>query len=319
MPLFLFIIVSCSKPKATVFKDTSLSQEELVKICLTGDVGQGTEFQEAIAKALDREKCHRIVILGDLVYPKGISDVDDPQLEDMFLKYYNPLLENNPDLIFLLMLGNHDHQGKPMAWRDLYKRDERYFFPYYFYFIDYGGLCLVTLDTSLYFYQEVLAEAAEQTKWLTELQPRLKQCDVKVALSHHPYKGGNYSGSKDWEGAQGSLKAFLDSYVIGNFDLHIAGHVHILEDDGKDEGTRMLISGTGGENRGTGKSGYIVLSWNPANPKRISYRLKEIDTAPYVYDENLPEEQQEDWDHIIPKTNLGENIFQKFIDWLMMR
>jgi tartrate-resistant acid phosphatase type 5 len=320
LPL-LFLLNGCSKPKATVFKDQRLLQEEVVKFCFLGDVGQGTEFQEAIAESLKKEKCHRIAFLGDLVYPEGITSTEDPELYEKFLKYYSPLFEENPDLIVLLMLGNHDHQGRPGAWKNLFKQDERYFFPNYYYFIDYGGLCFVTLDTSFYFYKEQLTEAADQTHWLTELQPRLKECDVKVALSHHPFKGGDYPGSKDWEGAEGTLKTFLDTYVIGNFDIHIAGHVHVLADDGKDEGTRMLISGTGGENRGTGPSGYVILTWNPTNPKRIGYRLKEVDTQVYVYDESTPEEQEEKehWDDNIQKSRLEENILMKIWAWAISK
>lgn len=316
--LFLPFLQCCSKPKATVFKDERLSQETVAKFCFLGDVGQGTEHQKAIAKALDREKCHRIFMLGDLVYPKGIGSLDDPVLDEKFRSFYDPLFYENPDLIIGLILGNHDHQGKPAAWKDLGKSDERYFFPNYYYFIDYGGLCLVALDTSMYFYKEQLPEAGEQTLWLTQLEPRLKDCDVKVALSHHPFKGGSYSGSKDWKGATGTLKTFLDTYVIGHFDVHIAGHVHVLEDDGKDEGTRMLISGTGGENRGTGKSGYIVLSWEPGNPKRIGYRLQEVDTQVNVYSDPSIQAQHEhiEDDEAIGKIRLEGNGIQAFWNWL---
>lgn len=317
----LHVINSCAKPKATVFKDYSLRQEEQVKICLIGDLGQGTEFQETIANALNKEKCHRIVMLGDLVYPSGISSTSDTLLEEKFLKYYDPLFEENPDLVYLLMLGNHDHQGEPSAWKSLYKKDSRYFFPNYYYFVDYGGLCLVALDTSFYFYKEKLAEAAEQTQWLNELQPRLKDCDVKVAVSHHPFKGGNYDGSADWKGAEGSLKVFLDSYVIGTFDLHIAGHVHILEDDGKDEGTHMLISGTGGENRGTGRSGFVVLTWDPSNSKRVGYHLKYVDTQVNVFNDTLtPQEEAERHpSEIINKTKLETGIFERLWNWLVSK
>jgi 3',5'-cyclic AMP phosphodiesterase CpdA len=294
-----------------------MAQEEVLKFCLLGDLGMGSDFQKAIATSLKKENCDRIAFLGDLVYPSGISSSDDPELEEKFLTYYSDLFDDNPQLKILLLLGNHDHQGTPLAWRYFAKKDDRFFFPNYYYFIDYGGLCVVALDTSLYFYQKLLPEATEQTAWLTELQSRLKDCDVKVALSHHPYKGGGYSGSKDWKGAEGTLKTFLDTYVIGNFDLHIAGHVHILADDGKDEGTRMLISGTGGENRGEGRSGYIVLTWAPSNPKRIGYRLKYVDTITQVYDESLPEEQVEkaEWDEAIPKKSLEGNFFQRIIYW----
>ncbi len=313
--LILLLIQACAKPKASVFEDKRLLQEDEVKFCFIGDVGQDTEHQKVMAEALERESCNRIFILGDLVYPKGISSVDDPELEEKFLKYYQPFLSRDPDLIVGLMLGNHDHQGKPSAWLDLARQKPEFFFPNYYYFIDYGGLCVVALDTSFYFYNDKVQEAAEQTSWLAKLEPRLKDCDVKVAMSHHPFKGGNYSGSKDWEGAQGGLKVFLDTYVIGKFDMHIAGHVHVLEDDGKDEGTRMLISGTGGENRGVGKSGFITMKWSPANPKRIGYNLRVVDLQPNVFNEADPQQQEEhhEWKDAIDKSRVESNWIQKFL------
>ncbi len=314
----IIILSGCSGPKATVFKDERLSQEESVKFCLLGDLGMDSEFQASIAEALKRENCDRIVLLGDLVYSEGIKSTADPELEAKFLKFYQPFLDEDPNLLFLLLLGNHDHQGTPAAWKALYREDERFFFPHYYYFIDYGGLCLVALDTSFYYYKEKLPEAVEQTRWLTGLQSRLKECDVKIAVSHHPFKGGGYPGSKDWKGAEGGLKTFLDTYVIGSFDLHIAGHVHVLEDDGKDQGTRMLISGTGGENRGPGKSGFVVLTWSPGNPKRIGYRLQEVDTQVNVFSEN-PQQQTEyvDWTDNIEKSHLGEGYFESFSTWIL--
>lgn len=306
--LFLIVVQSCSKPKATVFKDERLAQEAMVKFCLLGDLGRETEHQQVIADALEREKCHRIFFLGDLVYPKGITSADDPELERRFMTYYRPLVEEDPNLIINLVLGNHDHKEDPAAWRDVSKRNEAFFFPWYYYMIDYGGLCMVALDTSFYYYTAKVSEAAEQAVWLTELQPRLKDCDIKIALTHHPLKGGDYSGSMDWNGADGELKGFLETFIIGKFDMHITGHVHVLADDGKDDGTHMLISGTGGEVLGDGRAGYIVLRWEPQNPKRIGYSLRYVDTQVNVVDDSGIEAQtakhEDQEDDIIRKSRV---------------
>lgn len=320
--ILLYIALSflhaCAKPKATVFEDQRLAQEEEVKFCMIGDLGQDTEHQKAIADSLEREDCHRIFMLGDLVYSKGIKSLEDPELEQKFLKFYQPLLDRNPRLIIPLMLGNHDHQGKPSAWLDLAKNNPGFFMPNYYYFIDYGGLCMVALDTSFYHYNDKVQEGIEQSTWLTKLEPRLKDCDVKIAMSHHPFKGGDYPGSKDWKGAEGSLKVFLDTYVIGKFDLHVAGHVHVLENDGIDEGTRMLISGTGGENRGDGQSGYVVLRWDPANPKRIGFSMRKVDVSPTIVDDSVAQKQEEheEWDDRINKTRVEEPWYRRlFSSW----
>lgn len=321
----LLISQSCSKPKAMVFEDNRLAQENIVKFCLVGDLGRDTPHQQAIADALEREECHRIFFLGDLVYPKGISSKNDPELENKFLKYYLPLVDKDPNLIINLILGNHDHKGDPTAWRDVAKSDERFFFPYYYYMIDYGGLCMLAMDTSFYYYTKLVAEAGEQSAWLLQLQSRLKDCDVKVALTHHPLKGDSYAGSMDWKGATGELKLFLETSIIGKFDMHITGHVHILANDGKDEGTRLLISGAGGEVLGGGRGGYVVLRWEPQNPKRIGYSLRYVDTEVNVYgeDSESPIQQEEseriedvESEYIINKDNVEHFRFKEIFNKL---
>jgi predicted phosphodiesterase len=310
---------NCSKPGATVFEDHRLAQEAEIKICLLGDLGMDTPHQKEIAKALDKEECHRIFFLGDLVYPDGIESINDPVLEKNFLSYYTPLLSHSPRLIINLLLGNHDHQGNASAWMDLAQQNQGYFFPYYYYMVDYGGLCMVALDTSFYFYKEKLPEAAEQTIWLTQLHSRLKDCEVKVALTHHPFKGGSHSGSKDWNDSEGSLRAFFETYIIGKFDLLISGHVHLIADDGRDAGTKLLLSGTGGEVRGDGRAGFIVLTWAQDNPKRIGYRLKYVDTVVNVINDDVTghEEQEASEEEFINKMKLDapSTFWDRIILW----
>jgi hypothetical protein len=310
---FTFLLIgACARPKATVFEDFTLAQEEEVKLCMLGDLGKGSAHQQMMADALEREDCHRIFFLGDLVYPKGIKSLEDPELENKFLTYYQPLLERNPQLAIGLVLGNHDHAGTPSAWIEMADRYPGFFFPHYYYLMDYGGLCVVALDTSFYYYEKKVIEATQQTRWLTQLQSRLKQCQVKVAITHHPFKGNKWAeADSGWEGAKGGLRLFLKSYVIGNFDLHVAGHVHNIGDDGKDSGTRMLISGTGGETKGHGRAGFYVLTWRPSSPKRIGYRLQAVDTEVSVYDEALQQQQEppidmHPYDEVIPRSRVED-------------
>lgn len=297
-----------------MFEDKRLAQEELVKICLTGDTGKNTPLQQEIAEAMEREGCQRIFILGDVIYNSGIDSANDPELEEKFLKYYLPLLNRNPELEIGIILGNHDHKKDPSAWLNVAKKYPGVFFPNYYYMVDYGGLCLVALDTSFYYYADKVKEMAEQTKWMTQMQSRLKECDVKVALTHHPLKGDYFS---DWKGASGPMKAFLETYIIGKFDVHAAGHVHVTSDDGEDEGTKLLISGSGGEVSGGRKPGYIVLTWEPSNPKRLGYILREIDVEPNVYKAEMQEETPEVNTPIIERSYVAANWFTKL--WLKVK
>ncbi|MBA2405097.1 MAG: hypothetical protein H0V66_10035 [Bdellovibrionales bacterium] len=318
--LLILLLSACAKPKATVFLDKSLQEEEMVKFCFTGDMGKDTPHQQSIAQALKFEGCHRIFFLGDLVYPKGIDSLDSEEFTKKFLAYYEPLLQENPNLYINLILGNHDHKGKPEVWKKISEINDRFFFPGYHYMIDYGGLCIAAMDTSLYYYLNDVTEVTQQTRWIQGLQSRLKDCDVKIAVTHHPFKGQGLDPEDDWDGSTGSLKVFLDTYVIGVFDLHIAGHVHVLADDGKDEGTRMLISGAGGEVRGDNKPGYLVLNWQPGNPKRIGYNLKYIDTTLNVVDDSESVQMQEEDvgpESVIAKRFVENNWFRSL--WLKIK
>ncbi len=80
----------------------------------------------------------------------------------------------------------------------------------------------------------------------------------------------------------------------------------------------MLISGTGGENRAGSQSGFVVLRWEPGNPKRIGYSLRVIDTDVNVFNEAdgiMKQEAQEEQ----PQYEKDEHVIHKFFvesNWL---
>jgi hypothetical protein len=144
--------------------------------------------------------------------------------------------------------------------------------------VDFGNLCIVAFDTNFFVEKSYAPKAVKQTAWMTNLDKKLKQCDAKIAISHHPYKGNEFPGSKDWEGATGAMKIFFDTFIIGKMDMHIAGHVHALEEDGEDEGTTLLVSGAGGETRADASTpGFVVVTWEPGNSKKLTYRLVRLE------------------------------------------
>jgi predicted phosphodiesterase len=278
--LILPLIQYCKPPAEHIYREQNLLTDRDMKFCLLGDLGMESDLQKVIADSLLEENCDSIFFLGDLIYPDGLKTVDDPGMRQQFLNYYDPLLENNPNLKIHIMLGNHDYAENRDVWRDLYKRNPRYFFPNYFYAMDYGGLCFVTLDTNFYVYKENLTEAFDQTTWLAQLGNDLKGCKYKVAMAHHPYFGGGHSGSEGWEGAEGAMKLFMETFINGKFDYFVAGHIHILQDEGTHDGTRHLISGTGGELSGDGDAGYVILHWNAKNGTPPRVELKKM--APHL-------------------------------------
>jgi tartrate-resistant acid phosphatase type 5 len=271
--LFILLISSCANRRNSIIQEEV--SDEVVKLCLLGDLGHDSPIQKKVADALLQEDCSRIYFLGDLIYPDGITDANDPELEEKFLSYYRPLYKKNPDLQISLMLGNHDYAGDTEAWFKVANENKNIFFPSYYYLEKLSGICMLVLDTNLYVYGEYVLPAIKQMSWLENIENELEECDITVAMAHHPYDGSDYKES--WEGARGVMKEFLDRWVIGQVDMYIAGHLHILKDDGEKEGTRLLISGAGGEVQNKKDSpGYVVLTYNPQAPNKLLYSLRKI-------------------------------------------
>lgn len=271
--LFVLLMCSCVSRRSTVFQKQV--SDERIKLCLLGDLGLDTPIQKRVAESLLQEDCSRIYFLGDLIYPNGITDENDPQLEKKFLSYYRPLYEKNPNLQISLMLGNHDYAGSTDAWFDIARKNKNIFFPSYYYLEKFSGICMLVLDTNLYVYWQYTIAALKQLAWLEDIESELKECRMTVAMAHHPYNGHEFQ--EGWEGATGMMKVFLDRWVIGQVDMYVAGHLHTLKDTGEKNGTRMLISGVGGEMTNEEEDpGYIVLTYSPSQPDKLLYTLRHI-------------------------------------------
>jgi hypothetical protein len=62
-----------------------------------------------------------------------------------------------------------------------------------------------------------------------------------MLITHYPYYSP--TGRDAWKG----LKKFYDEYILGKFDVIMAGHEHLLSYDGAVMGTHNFISGSGGK------------------------------------------------------------------------
>jgi hypothetical protein len=62
-----------------------------------------------------------------------------------------------------------------------------------------------------------------------------------MLITHYPYYSP--TGRDAWKG----LKLFYDKHIIGQFDVIMAGHEHLLSYDGVLKGTHNFISGSGGK------------------------------------------------------------------------
>jgi tartrate-resistant acid phosphatase type 5 len=251
--LFIFVLSACAT-KVPLQKRTL--PDGKAKFCFIGDMGLGNNVQAMVAEALEKESCHSIHFLGDLIYPSGISSVTDPVLEDRFLKFYRPLTKTGHHPPMNLILGNHDYRGNAQSWLDLAQQHSKINFPHYYYIQNWNGLCLVHLDSNFYKLFYYTFKAMGQSSWLSSNMEYLnEQCRVKVALAHHPHKN---PGPRHGD-SSGYMRFFYKRHIMGKFDYLITGHEHILADQGTEDGTHMLISGAGGHFTKGHDVGYLVM------------------------------------------------------------
>lgn len=269
LPVLMIVIAGCAG-KGHVYKH--ITPKENLKLCFIGDTGTGYPVQKRVADKLEEEKCHSIHFLGDIIYRNGISTSRDKQFREKFFDYYYHLSEKDFRPRLYIILGNHDHRGSVKAWQELSEKHKNIIFPNPWYLVKMNNLCLVHLDTDYYKLFWKLPMGWEQKSWLEFIaEEELKSCDMKVALTHHPYE----SRGLDHGPARGMIRNFLKDYVIGKYDYLLSGHEHILSDEGTLEGTRLLISGAGGNPDKNENPGFLVMFWNEKS-KTLTYEFRRL-------------------------------------------
>lgn len=251
MKLFplLLLILGCSQENFTLSRHVPTDE---IKICFIGDTGTGSKIQEMVADRLNSENCDTTHFLGDIIYPKGLSTVNDREFQDKFHHFYKNLVPK------YLVMGNHDHRKSIGVWMDLARKYPDIIFPHPNYLLKLNNLCMVHLDSNYYKLFLKFGTGFRQHLWLGGLEDELKSCSKKVVIAHHPYK----SSGKHHGDSTGLMKWFYEANVIGKFDALIAGHEHILSDEGTSDGTRLLVSGGGGNPQKGEPAGYLVMFWN---------------------------------------------------------
>lgn len=262
--LLLFILTACSTPKVT-YREKFPKKD--MTYCLLGDSGNGKPSQIAVALALQKENCDHIFILGDVIYPDGIKNPDDPDLQKKFMAIYEPLTKTGNRPSFSLIMGNHDYYGSISAWEEVARKHIWIFYPASYYLQKLNDICFIGLNSNLYLRPWLVTQAFKQMKWLKSLEDDLKDCRYTAALSHHPY-----FSPKGQRLAEGFLKHFYEDKILGKVNALITGHDHILADAGEQKGTRLLITGAGGQF--DQKPGYLLMRVSD----EIQFQFKEIVT-----------------------------------------
>lgn len=280
------VLIACSHPPASGLPEPLSLNKPDELICLAGDTGTGEPAQYAVAKAMLDLHCSQVRLLGDLAYPDGIKNADDPVLQKEFWQPYQPLMDNNIPLY--LVLGNHDYKLDAGVWQAVAERNKDIVMPARFFSEQNDdGLCIITLDTTWYDKAEYANWRSSETDWLSSSMKKLKpKCSFSLALGHHPLRSSGLHGN-----ATPQMALFLDEHIVGHVDMYAAGHDHMMSDESLEKGTHLLVNGAGGHNTGiknkSGKSlfmsdqvGLILLRIAAQRPVHtVHYEFWEVRAA----------------------------------------
>lgn len=228
------------------------------EVILIGDTGKDNDGQRevslALKKSCDEEACSFGILTGDNIYPEGMTSKDDPVLEKMFDKHYNPL-----KIPFLIALGNHDYGKRANDWKrgawqvEHGKKNQYFYIPHFWYTYETEEAVIAVIDTSRIFWKEDRAEQAAMLNKTQELA--LSKNKWMIVVGHHPYfSNGEHGNAGTYEGwsfpyfVSGiEVKKFIDKHICGKVDFYLSGHDHNLQVFDKKEScqTRFIISGAG--------------------------------------------------------------------------
>lgn len=265
-----------------------------IRFIALGDSGKGNEGQRKVAQAMlevcqERGGCGFALMLGDNIYDTGVDDINDEQWQEKFELPYADL-----DFPFFSTLGNHDYGAPPIvsflggigidprrgeAQVEYSNVSEKFIMPDTHYRFTQGPIDFVSLNTTSMFWADLgwVESAAgfddENDRMLADLTTWAAESTSpwRIAFGHHPYlsngphgNAGRYDGVSV-EGLVGSgteIRNFMESHIIGHFDVYLCGHDHSLQDLGRVNGTELFVSGGGASH--TDLSGENAALWQRA-------------------------------------------------------
>ena len=231
--------------------DVAGSFVPVVRFAALGDTGMANTGQLAVATALDAkcelERCDFVLLLGDNIYPSGVTSTTDAQWQTKFETPYQAV-----DLDFWAALGNHDY-GNNGAGDDFARGQHevdytlvsaKWKMPDNFYRQEFEHVELFALDTNLQLYGMDADQESAIPGWLSASTARWK-----IAFGHHPYKSnGPHGNAGNYDGVAGrgqGIKDFFDDHLCGEVDVYLAGHDHNLQWLTDSTCAELLVSGGG--------------------------------------------------------------------------
>lgn len=233
-------------------------------VCVIGDSGTGKEQQHQVAKALVKQNCDLIIHLGDIIYPRGIKNSNDPEFQEKFYLPYKDIINQAKAPQFHIILGNHDYDGNSESWLKLHHAKNYIFYPSPYYIEEYTNVCLFFVDGTP-FHRLNLFKAWKQFKFFKHFFQNKNKCKFTMALNHYPYLSSGKHGDASW-----IMKWVYEKLFVGHVDLIISGHDHHLAHEGVVNGTHLFISGAAGKLRNVNSNralftvstpGYIAIRY----------------------------------------------------------
>jgi hypothetical protein len=231
----------------------------VVRFVAVGDVGKGNDGQREVAAAIAQKcataGCDFVQLLGDNIYPSGVSSTTDSAWETIFVQPYAAI-----NLPFWVVLGNHDYGGNGAGYEFGKGKNEvdytlvstKWKLPSAYWHRVAGGLVeMIGLDTNMQMYGMDGQQKSDVRGWLA-----VSTAKWKIVFGHHPYlSNGPHGNAGAYDGLPlvpvtngANVKSFLDDVVCGKADVYISGHDHVIEWMTETcQGTELITAGTGAE------------------------------------------------------------------------
>lgn len=188
-----------------------------------GDSGTGQEKQKSIARSMERrcleaQKFDAILLLGDVVYPDGVTSTEDPQWQSHYeASYRAPEVPCLSTLPVYPVLGNHDHHGDITAWIGRAESNPLWRYPGRSWRAEFGDVATVFgMDSNF--------------PWLggtPDLSEKTSADGWRIAMGHHPLRAASDSGGRHKGGGIAGWQ--MKKSLCGLVDFYLAGHAHHLE------------------------------------------------------------------------------------------
>ena len=220
--LILVTALEIWRQKAPTLRDTLLVEhpitEDTLKIMAIGDFGTGKKEQRLVAQQMEatciQEQTQAILLLGDNIYPKGVTSTSDPNWEAKIESVLrSPCLSQ---LKRYALLGNHDYYGKPEAQIDYSYQSSTWVMPNRFYQVDFGPLLrLVIVDTNI---ADVCLFDNRCSLSFARHAIEQSKAEWTISAGHHPISSAKSKHKTP------PVMAWFMKRSLCNSDLYLSGH-----------------------------------------------------------------------------------------------